>query len=441
MPGWWRRSKACEAIVTAKPSDVQHLIIFEPDRRGHAAEWIEHILRKVSDSGYPRQVSLAVPVRLADEIVGRNQEPWQSSVRVLPLRSWETLLCNSRLLSLNGLARWWVMRRRLRQANADHGFFLDIDLLALPLGLGLGFDGRQVSGILYRPSIHYARSGDTAPRLRERLRDLRKSIFYRMMLRNPALRSVRSLDPYFPAYAASRFRHSEKISPVLDPAHPICVEDADNQIIASIPPGRILFIIFGVLSERKGILTLLEALRRLEPRYAAAIAIYAAGEVDPSLIKRIDDVLEELVDAKPELWLRIDNRRLASAEIVALVHRADVVLAPYQRFVGSSGVLLWAAKAGKPVITQDYGLLGQLTREYSLGLAVDTADPSVLAAAIAATVRRGVQSVGDADGMRRFVNVRTPDAFASSVLEGVTGKSLIQTVGMGRGVHEATATD
>ncbi len=55
-----------------------------------------------------------------------------------------------------------------------------------------------------------------------------------------------------------------------------------------------------------------------------------------------------------------------------LLKRCDVVLIPYQRHVGSSGLLIWAASAGKPVITQDFGLIGALTRAYKLGQTVDT---------------------------------------------------------------------
>src|SRR3546814_5924618 len=39
---------------------------------------------------------------------------------------------------------------------------------------------------------------------------------------------------------------------------------------------------------------------------------------------------------RPDLWLHTKNRHLSSGEIDALVDRCDVVLAPYQRFVGRS---------------------------------------------------------------------------------------------------------
>jgi glycosyltransferase involved in cell wall biosynthesis len=65
------------------------------------------------------------------------------------------------------------------------------------------------------------------------------------------------------------------------------------------------------------------------------------------------------------------------------VSHCDVVLAPYQRFVGSSGTLVWAAALQKPVLAQSYGLVGELVRRFQLGEAVDTQSPDALSGAVA----------------------------------------------------------
>jgi glycosyltransferase involved in cell wall biosynthesis len=421
--------------------DVHHLLILEPDARGHAVEWIEHLARRIAEAHLATRLSLAVPLALAKEITGGGHEPWRASVRIVPLRRWQLALCNTRILAVSGLARWWIMRRLLERIDADHGLFLSIDHLTLPLGLGLGFGGRQVSGILFRPSVHYAAAEGVLPRLRERIRDVRKTILYRKTLANPSVRSIRSLDPYFPAYAAAHYPNSEKIRGVPDPAHPCVIQETEDvPYIEEIPAGRTVFALFGVLSLRKGVLALLVALRRLESRYASAIAVCIAGEIEPAIARKMKDALGELADLRPELWLRVENRRLSTAEIAALVDRADVILAPYQRFVGSSGVLLWAAKGGKPVITQNYGLLGRLVGDYGLGLAVDTSDPSDIAAALAATVRRGPATLGNPEGMARFIDSRTCDGFADAVLEGLRAAPPPRPTVVA-GVDEITATD
>jgi glycosyltransferase involved in cell wall biosynthesis len=113
---------------------------------------------------------------------------------------------------------------------------------------------------------------------------------------------------------------------------------------------------------------------------------------------------------RPELWLRVYDRRLDDTELAGLVRRSDVVLAPYQRFVGSSGVLLWAARAGRPVLAQDFGLVGRLTRDHGLGVAVDSSDPAQLARQIAHMVERGPATFIDQGAARRFAGHRRRNA-------------------------------
>ncbi|MGZ5825931.1 MAG: hypothetical protein ACXWIO_07975, partial [Croceibacterium sp.] len=45
-----------------------------------------------------------------------------------------------------------------------------------------------------------------------------------------------------------------------------------------------------------------------------------------------------------------------------------------QRFVGSIGILLWAVRAGRPGLTQEFGMIGRLTRDHRLGTVADSAD-------------------------------------------------------------------
>ena len=397
-----------------------HLLVFEPDSRGHAFEWIEHLLRFVCerDRDSALRLSIVAPAELAMRLAS-----WQTAAtrfelhRLLPH---ETQLCNHSVLAVSGFARWWTMRRYLRLTEADHGLFLGIDHATLPLALGLSFDGRKTSGILFRPSVHYAEFSGQRPTAKERLREIRKNILYPLMLRNPAVRSVYSLDSYFPAFAAKHYAAGYKVRGLVDP---VSRQDTLRSAakVEKDPEARICFAMFGVLTERKGILTLLDALRLLPRAIAVRIEVAIAGQIDPAIRDAVRERGSALARHRSDLRLRLDDRHLAESEIAALVADADVVLAPYQRFVGSSGVLMWAAAAGKPVITQDYGLLGRLVRDGGLGIGVDTTSAPALAHAIEAAVRRGPGALGDTARMRTFAAGRTPARFAAALLEcGVT---------------------
>ncbi len=393
-----------------------HLLVFEPEHRGHPLEWLQHLIRHGADAEPPIELTLAVAAELAAELQRAASRNPELCVRIIALPEAERAQSNHPSWPRAAMARWRTMRRLLRLTRADHGHFLTIDFMSLPLGLGLRL-GRPVSGILFRPSVHYRRMTGDRPSSGERLRDFRKDILYRRMLRHPELTTMFSLDPYFAGYAASEYGGAGTVTWLPDPVPPgFAPGHGESQLAASFPPGRMAFLLFGVLTARKGVLTLLDSLARLPPDSASRVAVMAAGQVDPPIAGEVRRLTASLAGKNKALWFHLEDRYLSAGEIEALVSRADVVLAPYQRFVGSSGVLLWAAGRGKPVLVQDYGLLGRLAREHGLGLAVDTESPAGLAAGIEAMVRDGPDRYVDPRGMSAFAGARTAAIFASQIL-------------------------
>jgi glycosyltransferase involved in cell wall biosynthesis len=397
------------------PSKTRELLIFEPDVEGHSQEWLQHLVDFAADHDRTASIAVLAPPALCAALSRSMPIAPDGRIRFIAMKPKEVKLCGHRSLSLAAFARWWVMRRYLRRSGADIGFFLCLDLLSLPLALGLRANGKPLAGILFRPSVHYAELGDYHPRLGERLRDLRKDVLYRMMLNNSAVASILSLDPFFPAHAQRHYGHGDKVRALPDPAHPPAGPAGPAIASDAVPRDRFMFLLFGYLTERKGPLMVLDALRLLRPAVARRVAVLFAGRVDPAIRDAIASRREMLSREQPDLWLGIDDRRLDSTELDSLVRQSAVVLAPYQRFVGSSGVLLWAARAGRPVLAQAYGLVGRLTRDHHLGLIADSSDPAKLAVEIERMVESGPQNFIDLSSAERFVSMRTPQRFASQV--------------------------
>ena len=398
------------------PPSKREILVFEPDVEGHSQEWLQHLVDFVAGNDETAGIAVLAPPALCAALSRSMPIVADGRIRFIAMTPREVKLCSHRSLSLAAFARWWVMRRYLTRSGADMGFFLCLDLLSLPLAFGLGTNGKPLAGILFRPSVHYATFGDYRPALGERLRDLRKDLLYRLMLRNPAVATILSLDPFFPAHAASRYRQGGKVKSLPDPAHPAADTPTTAATRSVVPPGRISFLLFGYLTERKGPLVVLDALRLLPQRTAASVAVLLAGRVDPAIRDAIESRREALAREQPDLWLSIDDRRLDQAELDSLVNESAVILAPYQRFVGSSGVLLWAARAGRPVLAQSFGLVGRLTRDHRLGRVADSSDPAKLAVEIECMVDGGPQSFIDRSSAADFAASRTPQRFASQVL-------------------------
>jgi glycosyltransferase involved in cell wall biosynthesis len=402
--------------LPASSSESHKILIFEPDPEGHALEWLEHLMVFVATERRDTEIWLVAPEALCQALARALPANAADRIRVVALSPLERRLCTLRLLSVSAFGRWWTMRRHLRRSGAQQGFFLMLDLLSLPLALGLGAGGKRVSGILFRPSVHYSTIGPYKPSRGERLRDGRKELLYRLMLCNPALERVLSLDPFFPEHARKHYAHGDKVVALPDPANPPVDSRPPAETAGFAPSGRVGFLLFGYLTERKGPLAVLDALYLLRPEIAARVAVLFAGRVDPALRERLNQRQRDLAEHCPELWLRIDDRRLDQAELASLVRQSDVVLAPYQRFVGSSGVLLWAAISGRPVLAQEFGLVGRLTRDHRLGVSVDSSNSSHLAREIAHMVECGPSTFIDRPAAASFAAAQTPQRFASLVL-------------------------
>jgi glycosyltransferase involved in cell wall biosynthesis len=398
-------------------------VIFEPDDGGHQREWLEHLVRDAAAVDPSCVLWLVVAPTLHRALSGLVPLVLRRQIRVLALTPLEWRLCTHASLTVAAFARLWVMRHYLRATRAEAGHFLSIDLPALPLALGFGAAGRRISGILFRPSVHYAALSPGRRMIGERMRDLRKSIIYRAMLRNPSVDVVLTLDPYFTSYARRTYENGDKLAPIADPVHPRAPVTARDAALADrLPRDRAVLLLFGYITERKGVLVLLDALRLIPREMARQVAVILAGRIEDNVGAAVATRRAQLAVEQPDLWCAIEDRWLGSGEIEALVARCDVVLAPYQRFVGSSGVLLWAARAGKPVLAQEFGLVGRLVSDHRLGLPVDTTDAAAIAAGLVSMVREGPKRFIDMPAAGAFAAVHTPLLFVETVLASGLGK-------------------
>jgi len=396
-------------------------VILEPELGGHQHEWLEHLVAWSRTVAHTHVVWLVVAPQIHRDLAALVPADLRRSVRVLAMHPRLQRLCSHRSLVVSAFARWWVMRRFLALTGAEVGQFMSLDHLTLPLALGLRAHGRRLTGILFRPSVHYQALGSGPPSLGERIRDLRKEVLYRRMLRHRDLAMVLTLDPYFVGHATRHYFGGDKVRAVADPVNPALDAAPQAPLIPRVPPRRVVLVLFGFLTERKGVLNLLDALRLLMPETARRIAVILAGRVDGAIRDALTARRERLSAENSMAWLHVEDRWLATEEIAALVEQSDVVLAPYQRFVGSSGVLLWAARAGKCVLAQEYGLVGRLVADHRLGLAVDTSDVRTLARALTTIAHQGPQSFIDPRAASAFAAAHSARSFATSVYASVFG--------------------
>jgi glycosyltransferase involved in cell wall biosynthesis len=401
---------------------VKGIVFVEPECGGHQADYLDHLITYWKQSRLSVSLTFVIHPDLASDVAKAQSGIERSDqLRVIKISEEEISNCTHKQQWVRAFARWRLMMRNLEMDGADHGHFLTLDYLQLPLALQLPVPrGRTLSGILFRPSIHYRTLRHYSSTLWERLRDARKQILYRAMLRHRALRVVFSLDEYFPEYAGTHIGANAAVMALPDPAlFPESRSVGDDSGMVEPRCRRLCFLLFGFLAARKGVIQTLLAARLLNEKVARRVRLVLAGRIDPKIATDVQQLIVHLRRERPELELEVDDRYLSKEELALKVRTADVILAPYQRFVGSSGVLYWAASAGKPIITQSYGLLGELVSRHRLGMTIEARSPTVIAGAIAQCVEIGVEEIADVREMVRFVDGHTTRAFAAMLFRGM----------------------
>lgn len=127
----------------------------------------------------------------------------------------------------------------------------------------------------------------------------------------------------------------------------------------------VTFLHAGALDQRKGTLTILQALQLLSLEDAARIKIIIAGEPSPQFDNSIRFELDKI---STNLNIEYIPQFVSYENLGRLFEETDYVLIPYENTMSSSGIIGYAAQFGKPVIGPNSGLLGHLIEYYHLGI-------------------------------------------------------------------------
>ncbi len=385
------------------------LMIFEPYSGGHRPEYLCHLLRAWRDLHCPGRVILATSAGLLQEQPGLSggllDGNWAEVVNFGDLSKQGrpglfSLGCrNARLL------RALILRYKPKRVLA---MYFDHLQLGLAFGLRFDFDVR-ISGILFRPSY-----GAHSRLLSQSwFRNKQKEFVLRLAASNRHTDALFSLDPR--AISFLRHRGYRKVIALPDPVGRDEEQfTGDARARYGVGIHRRLWTLFGVLDERKGVIQSLQAIHHLDVPDVQRVCLLLMGLQSDELRTTIAPLTASAQGRG--LQLIVVDKHVSMADIRQAVESSDLVLAPYQNHVGSSGVLLRAAAAGRPVLSQSFGLMGYNVRQHGLGLDVDTTNVRTLASAMQALLRDPLIGF-DPDGARRFAEANTPLAFTSVLLK------------------------
>lgn len=243
--------------------------------------------------------------------------------------------------------------------------YVDYFFHALPL-LGSPFGATPWLGITMRATFHHHEAGVRAPR--RALVNALKGQLFRHAIRTAGLKTLLTIDPTLADWCAS---HPEpgaaSVQYLADPcpeAEPLDPWDAREQL--GLAAYGQFVLVYGAISERKGIFELVEALAARDD----APTLVIAGAQDMDVRAALRKALAQLTPQPVVL-----DRFIDTDTEQALFSACDVIWLGYKGHYGMSGVLVQAYRFGKPLIATADGLIGWFCRDGELGPVIDELAP------------------------------------------------------------------
>lgn len=389
-----------------------NICIFDLNVTGHHPGYMRQLLRywPAGDDVLTLVVAPDFLIRHADVV----ETQTEATVRWWPVTPAEAQQYEASKQSMlrHTWVEWRLFCRYAKRVDAAYGLVMYLDRFQLPLASRLPAPC-AIGGIYFRPAFHYQQLSEHSPNSGEARKAMRQRILWRAALRHPKLKTIFSLDPLAVPSLNQLGNHQTAVVHLPDPVelYPASETPLDFKTEA----GRKLFLLFGMLTPRKGIFQVLEAVQQLSAENQQKLTLMLAGPLpDPHK----DRVLEQIAALERNTCLQIilHNAFISDADVQRYFAAADIILAPYQHHVGMSAILVRAAAAQRPVLSSDYGLMGHLVRQHQLGATVDSTQPAAIATKISDILQGKVCKVCfDRDTARVFADGNSAEKFTLTI--------------------------
>lgn len=132
---------------------------------------------------------------------------------------------------------------------------------------------------------------------------------------------------------------------------------------------KIILVHGGGLGTRKGTFKIIEALKLMDSTSLKRFKVHFVGFLANK--EERNKVKEFINEWKDKIEISFSDSFVEFDYLLEVIRNGDYVLIPYENVEQSSGFLCYAAYFKKPVIGPSQGLLGDLIRNYSLGIDKD----------------------------------------------------------------------
>ncbi|MBD2459685.1 glycosyltransferase [Oscillatoria sp. FACHB-1407] len=406
--------------------EAKKLMLFDLDYRGHHAGYIQHLVTYWCDHNLPGQLDVLVSPKFTQQhskIIDRYSSHPNLQFVSIHAQDYERLVDSAALeTSFTGRIKrafqeWNILQKYTKSLGTDHCLLMYFDTVFLRFAFG-GTLPCPFSSIYFRPLFHYPSFANYTPAGREQVWQWRDRVCLAKLLSNQRLQTLFCLDPFAVAHLNQLDKRSRAVF-LQDPVRIYHNSNPQSEHLRQelgIQSGRKVFLLFGALSERKGMFQVLDAIASLPPQICEQICLLLVGPIQPPEKEALQARIQDVAAAKP-VQIVAHHAFISDEAIQPYFDLSDVILAPYQRHIGMSAILVRAAAAQKPVLSSDFGLMGEITRFYKLGLAVDSTVPAEIAKGLSQCVLQPTEQIGDRLKMKEFAQQNEASGFASKIFQ------------------------
>ncbi len=410
-----------DSELSSRAPSRDRLLLFELGLSGHRPGYLQHLVRFWNERNLAGVLNVVVRpefIHRYPDIVDLATKSGQGQVNFVPLtdaEEAETYLADRANSKALNFREWALLAKYADRLNASHSLIMYFDFMSLPAAQGKPI-GCPFSGIYFRPTFHYNTFEFYQPAWSDRFQQWREKAVLSWVLQHSQLQTLFCLDQF----ATDQFDSFHSKAEVVYLPDPVQIYPESTGVTAQlrqqlgIDPDRKVFLLFGELSDRKGLSKLLSAIALLSPIDCQKLCLLLVGPIAKASQPLIRHQVSCLSDGLP-IQMIIHDQFVPDSQIQPYFQLADVVLAPYQRHVGMSAILVRAATAQKPVLSCNYGLMGELTHRHRLGLAVDAAQPEQIANGIRQFLRTDPETFCDRQKMQQWASQNTAEKFASTI--------------------------
>lgn len=310
---------------------------------------------------------------------------------------------------------WKSIMKYVVDWKADKLILMMVDMFQHTIGSSR--TSCEITGIMFNP---YPRvipaQGTLRSKQQTAVTKARKIFTSWWMLRNKHLKKVFIFNDKLTVKAMNETLGTKVFTYLPDPVYDYSSRAGLNiREKYGIDADRKILLAFGMIDSKKNVVHLLKGLQELSVEEASRSCLLIVGKIRPEYEAPLTEAITEARQIRPELQVVLESRFVDDDEMEAFVGQSDVISLAYVNFYSSSGVIGLASRHSKPIIATKYGVVGDQTREYQLGLTVDGYKPEEIREAFQYFLH--TQKPEYPQKARQFVEDHTSEAFIRTLLE------------------------